>query len=85
MGSKNRVGWEWLEKIGLSPIDDDPEAETAKAFVRCFASEDGKKVLRHLRGITFDRCFGPETAESILRYAEGQRGLVAHIEMLAKH
>lgn len=84
MPGKTKNGWEWLEKIGFAPLDDNPEAELTRSFARCFAGEDGKKVLQHLRAITFDRCFGPETEEGILRYAEGQRALVAHIEMLCK-
>lgn len=84
MPNKILGGWDWLEKIGFAPLDDNPE-ETAKtnlarAFARTFNSPDGQRVLAHLRSITFDRYFGPEATESTLRYVEGQRALVASIE-----
>ena len=84
MTNKIFSGWDWLEKIGFAPLDDNPEENSkknlARAFARTFSSPDGERVLAHLRSITFDRYFGPETTESTLRYAEGQRALVACIE-----
>ncbi len=84
MLGKNKNGWEWLEKINISPVLEDKDFQLARTFARCFSSEDGKKVLQHLKKITFERCFGPEVKKSVLKYAEGQRALIAHIETLCK-
>lgn len=52
----------------------------ARAFARCFAGDDGVRVLAHLRALTRDRVFGPEASDAALRHVEGQRQLVALIE-----
>ena len=61
-----------------------PISEIAKSFARVFNSNDGDRVMKHLRSITFERCFGAEASEEILRFSEGQKALVAHIEALIK-
>ena len=61
-----------------------PISEIAKSFARVFNSNDGDRVIKHLRSITFERCFGAEASEEILRFSEGQKALVAHIEALIK-
>jgi len=58
--------------------------ELEKSFARTFAQVDGEKVLAHLRGLTRERFLGPEASDATLRYLEGQRGLVAYMERLAK-
>ena len=59
-----------------------PRIETqdaAKAFVRLFATEDGKKVLSWLQITTFQRALGPESSDANIRYLEGQRALMSTI------
>jgi|GEM_PF-711552 len=51
-----------------------------QSFVRCFSSDDGMRVLSHLRSMTRDRVLGPEASDAALRYIEGQRQLVAFVE-----
>jgi hypothetical protein len=56
----------------------------AASYARCFATLDGRRVLAHLRGVTFERVFGPDASEARLRHAEGQRQLVAAMVALAR-
>lgn len=50
-----------------------------RAFARLFATQDGKRVLSYLCGITFMRACGPDAGENILRHNEGQRALMTQI------
>lgn len=54
------------------------------AFIRTFASDDGRKVLAHLQAITFHRALGSNASAEQLRYLEGQRALVGQILRLIK-
>lgn len=80
-------GWAWLEpqdangeEIPHTRVDG--EDVIGMAFVRCFHTVDGQRVLQHLRHLTLDRTVGPATSNKALRYLEGQRALVAHIVSL---
>ncbi|WP_173380464.1 hypothetical protein [Azospirillum sp. B510] len=76
-----REGWEWLE----TPLSADPDpamasnVDPAPSFARCFAGDDGARVLAMLRAMTLDRALGPDAPEAALRHLEGQRQLVAII------
>ncbi len=50
-----------------------------KTFARLFATDDGKKVLGHLNGITFMRTAPPDAPDHMLRHLEGQRSLLTVI------
>lgn len=75
------TGWDWLE----APLPADPvavaapDADPAPSFARCFAGNDGARVLAVLRAMTLDRALGPDAPEAALRHLEGQRQLVATI------
>lgn len=80
-------GWAWLEPQEadgreITHTREDGEDAIVMAFVRCFHTVDGQRVLRHLRRLTLDRTVGPATSNKGLRYLEGQRALVAHIVSL---
>jgi hypothetical protein len=62
----------------------DDDNELPIYFSRCFQSEDGDRVLRHLRAITVLRVLGPNSSDSLLRYVEGQRQLVKYIDTLIR-
>lgn len=57
--------------------------ELARAYARCFADGDGRRVLEHLQNLTLRRNLGPDAPEAMLRHLEGQRALVATILGLA--
>lgn len=83
-------GWGWfsrtLEAAGEPSADfGKAAADTCTAFMRCFATADGQRVLRHLRRMTLDRALGPGAPDALLRHLEGQRQLVAHILALSDH
>jgi hypothetical protein len=61
------------------PPAESESADIERAFARCFASEDGRKVIAHLQVMTFQRAFGPDAPDAQLRYIEGQRALVASV------
>ena len=54
----------------------------APSFARCFGTEDGQRVLGHLRALTLERALGPDAPESMLRHLEGQRQLVLTVQSL---
>lgn len=57
-----------------------PELEAIeRAYVRAFSTNDGARVLAHLRSLFLDRRFGPDSSDAMLRHAEGGRGVVDHI------
>ncbi|PWC82300.1 hypothetical protein TSH100_24105 [Azospirillum sp. TSH100] len=74
-------GWDWLEPPSACGFDNAtaPEADPAPSFARCFAGNDGARVLAVLRAMTLDRALGPDAPEAALRHLEGQRQLVATI------
>ena len=59
------------------------DEEIRNAYVRCFASREGKIVLSHLRKITLERYLGPDSSSDELRHLEGQRHLVSCILALS--
>lgn len=59
--------------------------ETARAFARCFATEDGQIVLEYLHQQVLFRTSDPNMPEAHLRFLEGQKQLVLLIcQMMAK-
>ena len=52
------------------------DLDTAKAFARCFATDDGRRVLDWLRSRTLDVAYGPQEPDAVLRHMEGARALV---------
>lgn len=48
-------------------------------FARVFTTDDGKRVLACLRGMTLDQAMGPETTDAQLRHLEGRRYIVKYI------
>lgn len=74
-------GW---SSLADAPNRHDPEAQhlTELAFARCFAGEEGKRVLTHLQSITLDRALGPTASDAAIRHLDGQRCLVLHIRSL---
>ena len=58
-----------------------PPSDTAINFARCFATDEGARVLDYLVHIT-RRVMGPNATENALYYAEGQRAIVVLIESL---
>jgi hypothetical protein len=85
--SRTDYGWAWFESFADPGLDDaahrpgDPAL--AIAFARCFASDDGARVLAHLRALTLERAIGPGASDTALRHLEGQRALVLHIQSMA--
>lgn len=79
-------GWPWLEEPASAGEggggSDDPSL--ALAFARCFATADGRRVLRQLRVWTLERAVGPAASDAQLRHLEGQRQLVAQILTLIR-
>jgi hypothetical protein len=80
--------WPWFD-VATSAADDDgaggPPGQTlAVAFTRCFATNAGRAVLRHLCGMTLERTLAPEAPESVLRHLEGQRFIVRYLQQLVE-
>lgn len=53
-----------------------------KSFARAFYTNDGARVLMHLRNITIERFLGANATDSELRSLEAGRALVHQIETL---
>lgn len=72
----------FLDKfLGRAPTD----SAVAAAFARCFATDDGKRVLDALMRHCFARTTDPKLDDASLRFLEGQRQLVLWItQMIAK-
>lgn len=89
---KTTKGWSWFDRDdGASSdepnsIDELPTADHVlrKAYAQCFSTQDGERVLTHLRAITLDRAFGPAVSADTLRHIEGQRQLVSYIASLTQ-
>ena len=56
--------------------------DVARAAARCLGTDDGRKLLAHLRAITIERVCGPHMSEAALRDLEGQRRLVHRLYAL---
>lgn len=80
------LGWSWFE-ADLPPTgnkESQPDRNLSQVFARCFRSEEGMIVLRHLKSITQSRGFGPTASDALLRHMEGQRQLVTQIISLVE-
>ncbi len=53
--------------------------EIKNAFVKCFASRDGRIVLSFLRKMTQEKYLGPDVSNEQMRHIEGQRYLFGYI------
>jgi hypothetical protein len=53
--------------------------EIEKCYARLFTTDDGKRVLAHLHGLTLARSHAADAPDAQLRHAEGQRALVLTI------
>ena len=69
----------------LYDTKDMSDEEIRNAYVRCFASREGRIVLSHLRKITIERYLGPDSSSDALRHLEGQRHLVNCILSLSSN
>ena len=56
--------------------------DVARAAARCFGTDDGRRLLAHLRAITIERVCGPQVSDPALRDLEGQRRLVHRLYAL---
>ena len=80
--AEDLAGWDWFQS---SPIDDgdgkneEGALQLARAFARCFSSDDGRRVLAHLQSLTMERSLGPDSTDNLLRHLEGQRQLVSYM------
>jgi hypothetical protein len=77
------AGWSWFD-IGTCPTDEASNLELCRAFARCFAGQDGQRVMAHLARTILDRRLPPGASDAELRHLEGQRcaiaGVVAMVE-----
>lgn len=76
MSAPEAPGWVWLDS---TPTGAEPAAELCRAAVACFATTNGRLVLRHLRQSYLDRRLAPTASDAELRHVEGQRSVVAHL------
>lgn len=53
-----------------------------KQYACVFSSQNGKRVLSHLRSVTIERVFGPNASNEELRWWAAQCSLVHQIERL---
>ncbi len=79
-------GWDWFKSASSPAAGETEEADKglALATARCFRGRDGEKVLAYLRAITLERALGPGASDTLLRHLEGQRQLVAYINLLVE-
>lgn len=94
--SRPSKGWSWFERDSAAdptvvegrettPDLPDPGHELRQMYARCFSTNEGEKVLAHLRAVTLERAFGPGVSTETLRHIEGQRQLVSYIAALCEH
>jgi hypothetical protein len=82
------AGWPWFD--GSASAENSAAAEgmagpsLAAAFTRCFATDAGRTVLRHLCSVTLERTAAPDAPESVLRHLEGQRFIVRYLQQLVE-
>ncbi|NJN71290.1 MAG: hypothetical protein HC801_14155 [Nitrospira sp.] len=81
-------GWAWFEEGSEVAKTEEPtpgaERDLLLAYARFLHTENGRRIMRHLKAITVDRVLGPDVSEAMLRHLEGQRQLVSYIEVLAE-
>ena len=81
-------GWAWFEVGSEVAETEEPRPGIAPdlllAYARFLRTENGRRIIRHLRAITVDRVLGPDVSEAMLRHLEGQRQLVNYIGVLAE-
>ncbi len=76
-----KSGWSFLnDRPGDVILDEMPAI--ARAFARCFRTNEGDKVLSYLQKMTKGRVLTASASDAEMRYLEGQRALVTHIETL---
>jgi len=80
-----QTGWSWFEDRtadagGGAPNGDD--MATAMLAARCFSTNDGEALLEYLRSLTTARVLGPDASDTMLRHLEGQRQLIAYLNLL---
>lgn len=73
----DKGGWAWFGETAAAVHEGD--RDLALSFARCFLTEDGTRVLEHLRAMTLEQSLGPKASDAMLRHLEGQRQLVTHI------
>jgi hypothetical protein len=81
MADINTPGWEGLNTLDVVHRKDD-QLELDKAYARTFETEEGKKVLEHLKSKTLDQPTwipGSETSFGFAR--EGQNSVMRDILM----
>ena len=72
------AGWSWFD-AGARPTDDTLELDLCRAFARCFAGQDGQRVMAHLARTNHERRLPPSASDAELRHLEGQRCAIANI------
>lgn len=81
IGLSNDAGWGWFEPP--APSREADQEELCRAFARCFAGPDGRRVTEHLERLILDRRLLPSARDAELWHAEGQRSAVAYILNMA--
>lgn len=71
--------WDRSDEPAEYAVTEADESDLPASFARCFTSDDGRRVLIHLRRVTLDRSLGPRASDAQLRHLEGQRCLVSLI------
>lgn len=80
MADINTPGWEGIETLGIQSKDD--QIELDKAYARTFDTEEGKKVLEHLKSKTLNQPTWVPGSEPSFGYArEGQNSVIRDIVM----
>ena len=81
-------GWAWFEAVHevaeTEEVSLGIEPDLLRAYARFLRTENGRRIMRHLRAITVERVLGPNASEATLRHLEGQRQLVNYIGILAE-
>ena len=72
------AGWSWFDD-GAGPADDPSDLDLCRAFARCFAGQDGQRVMAHLARTILERRLPPSANNAELRHLEGQRCAVAGV------
>jgi hypothetical protein len=77
------AGWSWFD-ASARPTDETFDLDLCRAFARCFADQDGQRVMTHLARTILARRLPPSASDAELRHLEGQRcaiaGVVAMVE-----
>lgn len=76
--SINTPGWDGLDATPQQIVAEPSQLD--KSYQRCFATEDGQKVLDHLIGITIDQpAWMPGNDHSVGYSREGQNSIIREI------